>query len=277
MRPCRTVARRVKTNPDRGVAMTLVLGLSAHTFALQVGDRKLTKGTRQHDPDSNKSILMLGTDGFICISYSGLAYLKGKNTDQVIAEHLAQFTARPGVRPNSSATAFGAPTARHVGPGIERLKAFVTLDFTKLASGQDRPVIQLLVTGFLGKPTPDGRRVRPYLGRFEHRVGRQSKPTFIESTRHFQKGRTGWKAEIGQVHEPEVAGFHAYVNSPAPKIHTDVQETMRLAIERTSVVNHGVGPNCMSILMSRWGHIEVIYMPQPSTDTPASSHTHHGS
>jgi hypothetical protein len=41
------------------IRLTLVFGLATHTFAQQVGDRKLVKGAREHDPQSNKTVIMV--------------------------------------------------------------------------------------------------------------------------------------------------------------------------------------------------------------------------
>ncbi|MDT7761082.1 MAG: hypothetical protein QOC63_502, partial [Mycobacterium sp.] len=45
--------------------------------------------TGEHDPHSNKTVVVVGSDCWEVIGYSGLAYLNGRPTDQLIAEVLS--------------------------------------------------------------------------------------------------------------------------------------------------------------------------------------------
>jgi hypothetical protein len=61
-------------------------------YALQVGDRLLTRVGRGHveewDLESNKSAILLATDGLVSMSYAGQAHMSGTTTDSWIAEVL---------------------------------------------------------------------------------------------------------------------------------------------------------------------------------------------
>lgn len=66
--------------------MTLVLGAVAGGVVYQVSDRLLSRGNLVFDRVSNKAVVVIARDGFFSIGYSGIGYIDGTPTDQVIAE-----------------------------------------------------------------------------------------------------------------------------------------------------------------------------------------------
>ena len=255
------------------MTLTLVFALATHTFVQQVGDRKLTKGAHEHDPRSNKTIVMLGSDGFVCVSYSGIAYIAGKNTDLLLAELMAETTAIPGPRPGSYAMTFGGRNASRVGLAISKLKHYLDNEFPRTVGRKSGCALQLLIAGFLGKPEAQGRNVRPYVGRLDHRLSKNSRARFQESPRSFSKGGDQFRAQIGQTQVPAVAGLHQFLDSPVPRSSGDTLRVMRQAIEEASRQSHSVGPDCLGVTMSRWGHIHTTYMPQPMNDYGQAGYT----
>ena len=84
--------------------MTLLLTLVARDHVLQVGDRLVTQGEREFDPESNKAVLFRAKDAVVVISYSGTAFVSGIPTDEWIALQLTghvRFIARVPYRPAS--------------------------------------------------------------------------------------------------------------------------------------------------------------------------------
>lgn len=81
--------------------MTLILGAVAQTVAHQAGDRLVlaARGKRlsQHDPLSNKQVVVIAPDALVAIGYTGLAYLGGRPTDDVIAEAVAGLPVGRGI------------------------------------------------------------------------------------------------------------------------------------------------------------------------------------
>jgi hypothetical protein len=75
--------------------MTLILGAVWHGRAIHASDRFVSTKkswrfpTGEFDPHSNKTIVVCGSDCWVAIGYTGLAYLGGKHTDQLIAEALS--------------------------------------------------------------------------------------------------------------------------------------------------------------------------------------------
>ena len=216
---------------------------------------------------------MLGSDGFICVSYSGMAYIRGKNTDLVLAELMAETKARQGRRPGTYVMAMGGQNASRVGLAIFRLKRYLDSDFPRTIGRNSGQTLQLLITGFLGKPEALGRHVRPYVGRFDHKLSKNSRPRFQESPRTFPKGGRQFRAQIGQTQVSAIAELHNYLDGPKPKDSGGTLRAMRKAIEDTSLIHHTVGPDCLGITMSRWGHIHTTYMPQPTTDSGRTCYT----
>ena len=76
--------------------MTLILASVAGNTAFQVGDRLVTKESREFDPVSNKQIVYCAPSGSIAIGYSGTAFLGETHTDRWIAEQLRGHSLPPG-------------------------------------------------------------------------------------------------------------------------------------------------------------------------------------
>ena len=82
--------------------MTLIMALIDRNHVLQVGDRLtsrqyrgLVSGTtfrKPHEELSNKAAIYVATDAVVVASYTGVSYIKGKNTDTWIAKALAPVT-----------------------------------------------------------------------------------------------------------------------------------------------------------------------------------------
>jgi hypothetical protein len=62
-----------RRGPARMLGVTLVLDMAVGSMVLHVGDRLLTRDDSPWDPLANKSVVLLGSDGWACLSYSGLA------------------------------------------------------------------------------------------------------------------------------------------------------------------------------------------------------------
>lgn len=72
--------------------MTLHISLITGRFVLQVSDRLVSvptrRGPRPHERTANKTVIYFARDAYVSISYTGLAYLDERTTDQWIAEKL---------------------------------------------------------------------------------------------------------------------------------------------------------------------------------------------
>ena len=68
--------------------MTLILSEASWRFAIQVGDRLVTRATTRFNPIANKNVLYLAPDALVSFGYTGPAYLEGVPTDQWLVEKL---------------------------------------------------------------------------------------------------------------------------------------------------------------------------------------------
>ncbi|WP_405178422.1 hypothetical protein OG225_30650 [Nocardia sp. NBC_01377] len=74
--------------------MTLILSAVTRGFVFHASDRLFTiqrkKGhVEEWDPRANKTIVVVGSDCWLVLGYTGLAYLDGKPTDQFLAEAIS--------------------------------------------------------------------------------------------------------------------------------------------------------------------------------------------
>lgn len=68
--------------------ITVILTMACRRFVVQVSDRLVTDGGREHDRLANKTALFQATDGLFAISYAGPANFKDLPTDVWIAQTL---------------------------------------------------------------------------------------------------------------------------------------------------------------------------------------------
>lgn len=77
--------------------MTLIVSLIAGHWAFHASDRIISvepstaNPTGEYDPHSNKTVVVVGTDAWVVLGYSGLAFLDGKPTDPLIAEAISGY------------------------------------------------------------------------------------------------------------------------------------------------------------------------------------------
>jgi hypothetical protein len=112
--------------------MTLVMSLVHAPLAFHEGDRLITepdKGRRKKwDPLTNKSVLVLAQNGYMCVSYSGLAYIDGKPTDQWLAEAASGRQTISGVA-GGPATLYSTTLMPRIGPALSRIRTAIETDF----------------------------------------------------------------------------------------------------------------------------------------------------
>lgn len=68
--------------------MTLHLSHISPVAAIQLSDRLITVAGNKYDSDSNKTLVLMGSNGIVAISYCGLAYLGATPSDNFIAKSL---------------------------------------------------------------------------------------------------------------------------------------------------------------------------------------------
>ncbi|MCA0031649.1 hypothetical protein [Mesorhizobium sp. B263B2A] len=101
--------------------MTLILTISTPAYIIQASDRLVTfQGTAViHNAMANKTVVVRARDGLAAISFSGIAYIDGLQTDEWIARTISKLSAEAGVL----TAAGGRPQKRSLNQIIHALKA----------------------------------------------------------------------------------------------------------------------------------------------------------
>ncbi|MDP7733983.1 hypothetical protein [Mycobacterium paragordonae] len=77
--------------------MTLIVAVATGNFAVHASDRYVSVQKTPRNPsgdwdvNANKTVVVIGSDCWVVLGYTGLAYLDGKPTDQVIAEAISGY------------------------------------------------------------------------------------------------------------------------------------------------------------------------------------------
>lgn len=235
--------------------MTLVLAVSTPAFALQVGDRLVSKDGRPHDALANKTVVARTTDGLLAIGYTGPAYLNRTPTDTWIAETVSNTPWDDG-----GMVAYGDFAVLDTGTTLLRLCRDLRAQrvFTQLAG-------ELTAVGWQW----NGRRTRSLVRNVLWLLGRST-------------GRLRWTQLVPR-HLPErKTGFRMYALGDWPLgadrwtalltrvggagSDSDAVETLLVeAIRDAHELRPGtIGPHCMSILLRPWLNpsVEVRFCPQ---------------
>ncbi|WP_373167219.1 hypothetical protein [Mycobacterium marinum] len=83
--------------------MTLIINAIWQRWAFHASDRFVSvpvtarNPTGEFDPHSNKTVIVVGSDCWLVMGYTGVAYLNGKPTDQVIAEAISGYQDLSGI------------------------------------------------------------------------------------------------------------------------------------------------------------------------------------
>ncbi len=250
--------------------MTLIMSLIHTPLAFHVGDRLVTnqeKGRRKTwDPLANKSVLVLAQNGYMCISYSGLAYINGKPTDQWLAEAAADRQTIPGVQ-GGLAARFDTTLMPRIGPALVRVRTAIETDFARQPVRYRRNGMRVIIAGWIMRRRRRlNRQPRPFMVRLRH-LGRPGSTLKIDQLPRYWDwprqaalwtvGADPGSAIIRLLQEIEQAGF----------LNEDDYEALLVkCIRAVAETDDTVGKDCMSILMGRQGPFRVRFLPNPDAD-----------
>jgi hypothetical protein len=250
--------------------MTLVMSLIHAPLAFHVGDRLVTrqeKGRREPwDPFANKSVLVLAQNGYMCISYSGLAYINGKPTDQWLAEAAAEQQAMPGVH-GGLATHWDTTLMPRIGPILSRVRAALQTDFARQPLRYRRNGMDIVVAGWASRRQHRiDRQPRPFMLLLRHR-GRPDSTLKIEQLpRYWDWSRQLRLCTIGADPGPAKTRLLQEAAQPVSRNQDDYEAMLVKCIRAVADDNDAVGKDCMSILMVRQGIFRVRFLPNLDAD-----------
>ena len=133
--------------------MTLILSYVDRSHVLQVSDRLVSQKWTYpsgrsiytaHEPFANKAVVYVARDAIATISYTGVAYLDGKNTDQWIAE-----TLDPTIAGDRFAFQVGGSGRRiTIGAAAMRLAENIQAGFRTMSAEKRAAGLDMQVAGF---------------------------------------------------------------------------------------------------------------------------------
>ncbi|HUM15851.1 MAG TPA: hypothetical protein VL086_09185 [Candidatus Nitrosotalea sp.] len=236
--------------------MTLILGVVAQRVAHQVGDRLVVvergRTRTPHDPLSNKQVVVMAPDAIVAIGYTGLAYLDGRPTDDIIAEAAAGRPLGHGMQFAGEISPIHAVADRIA----ERLDTAVANDA--------RFGVEVVMTG-LKRGHRD--RLEPLQWEITKRPGAAVKIVRGEQTPFDWRTKFSLQA-IGDVHPGEVTRLRGSIKAVEEQGIERRDAVTRLLVEtvrRTSEQESStVGADCMVVRLWRDGAkaiAEVEYRP----------------
>lgn len=236
--------------------MTLIIGMVGQAVAHQVGDRLVSaaRGTRTapHDPLANKQVVVVTADALVAIGYTGLAYLEGRPTDDVIAEAVAGHPVGGGIT-------FPAPMLSPIYEIANR----VTERLAHAVPNSGGYGVDVMMVG-LKRGKRD--RTEPLLWRIRKEPGARAEIRRHEETPFDWRTRFSLDA-IGDIDrpgiEPAVQAINA-IEETGINRRDAVTRILVGAVRRASETRKTIGADCMVVRLWREGGkaiAEVEYQP----------------
>lgn len=241
--------------------MTLIIAFIDRNHVLQVGDRLTTREysglasrttyRKPHEELSNKAVIYVANDAVIVTSYTGVAYVKGKNTDTWIAKALAPITVHDG-RYSFNRDSSEHPVALDV--AVRRLAERLQDDFSTMAADKRGGGLAIQVVGWQwkrGRPYTE----RPILWRIWIGAEDGASTSIYRLPRHWGWEDNKYQLEsMGDLQSNPTVTMKRWLdqrNEDGPPLTIDevevaIVETVRAA---SDISGGSIGRNCISILL----------------------------
>ncbi len=247
--------------------MTLILNGLGPYSAYQVSDRLVTiracgNGAKEFDAFSNKTVVFRGADGIISISYTGLAFIRKKPTDQWMAEILSG-------RVHQGAIAFhsgGNGNWPKISEAVYRLKEEICKEFRRLKM-RHRPTSShgISIVGWHEKKS----RLRPISIIIHNKYANHSEFLIKKMSRYYQwdktysvcaappQSRTFIRSIVSNIEE-SMPGKDAYF------LDTKMVNTLLSALRYKAGLSDVIGADAMAIFIDLKNEPEVTikYVPK---------------
>lgn len=225
--------------------MTLILTAACPLYVVQVSDRLVTAGSRQHDGMANKTIVYRARDALVSIGYSGVAYVGDVPMDEWIAGVLWGGPPPRGPDGKRPAKSFAPPPiVRDMGQAVADLeRAIKALSLAAI----DAHGLYLTIAGWQRRR----RGVRPVVIEIERR---RRITTLQRSPRHLSAGQEFRLHSIGaHISAKELRARFASLRSERGLDCTieDVETRFVEVIREASIREPGVGANLLSVVLPR--------------------------
>lgn len=230
--------------------MTLIIGALAQGVAHQVGDRLVSAvglgAPYDHDPLSNKQVIIVAQDALVSAGYTGSAYLGGRPTDDIIAEAAAG-------RPLGTGMSFTGATER-IYVIVNRIAARLNDEVDR--SGNTAFGVEVALIGIKhGKH----ERTEPLVWEIHKRPGkgvqiRRSEDTPFDWRTEFILQFVG-NADISEIEQTRADIKATTIEGEARR--DEITRRLVDTVRRISDKRVGVGRDCMAVRLWRDG-LDVI-------------------
>jgi hypothetical protein len=245
--------------------MTLILSYACPKFALQVSDRLVSDSRGPFEPLSNKSIVSWFPNAIVSISYSGLAYINARPTDQWIAERLMG-----GTLDRDAESQHFDQALNHLDIG-QALRELGHQMVTAIAPSDRTHVPQLAICGW--QQSHRRRRIWPILGTLRYsksarRYDWQEEPRYWYYQREVA-GHVPFRllaVPPGYLNHNELNDVrHDLAGRGPDQVEDILLQTIRRVASKAGV--HRVGKDCLSVLLRhpRERSICIRYLPLTPT------------
>ncbi len=227
--------------------MTLIVALVAGNWAFHASDRFVSvkptpaNPTGEYDPHSNKTVVVVGTDSWVVLGYTGLAFLDGKPTDRLLAEAISGYDElAPAMM-----TFWQRPPDLHYREIRRRVEEKLKAAYSRLPLPQKKlPTIVLasgvqrknnIVTKVMFRTTALGDTV-----------------SSIEMRPKTQQFSSFYIDAVGMVHNPTIDRAKARLTAldcPADEAIDRTRDILRDAVLETSALTDKVGDNVMTVVL----------------------------
>jgi hypothetical protein len=227
--------------------LTLIVGLVAGNWAFHASDRFISvkptsaNPTGEYDPHSNKTVVVVGTDCWVVLGYTGLAFLDGRPTDQLIAEAISGYDELPP----AMMTWWQQPPNLHYREIRRRVEEKLKDAYSRLPAAHKKMPTLVLASGVQRK----NNMVTKVMFRTTV-IGDTVKS--IEMRPDTQQFNSFYIDAVGMVHNPTIDRAKARLsalNCPAEEAADQTRDILRDAVLETSALTDKVGDNVMTVVL----------------------------
>ncbi len=228
--------------------MTLIVTVATGNWAIHASDRYVsvqpTPGNPGGDWDlhANKTVVAIGSDCWVVLGYSGLAYLDGKPTDQLIAEAISGYDDLSGGAPSTPWLRPVYPHYRAIRDQVERKIADA---YSRLPDATaNRYATRVLASGLQRQDNG------VYGVMFKITVqGKNSSATELAPDR-LPPNQFRIDA-VGSVYTPAIEKAQHRIETINPITPEDIREILMDAVTETSALNEYVGDDIMGVILDQ--------------------------
>lgn len=230
-----------------GSAVTLIVAVATGNYAIHASDRYVSvqrtpaSPGKDWDLHANKTVVAIGSDCWLVLGYSGLAYLDGKPTDQLIAEAITGYE---DLSSGGMSFAWCLPKYPHYREIRDRIEKKLTEAYSRLpADTADAYATHVLGSGIQRKNNlvsgvMFGMTVQ---GNASHAM--ELLPRRLRNQFNIYA--------VGSVDKPAIDKAKNRIETEKPSNPDDIREILMDAVSETSALTDAVGDDVMGVVLDK--------------------------